>query len=365
MTLTLLKSNMSAVWNLATPMTATYLWGLGSFLGIMMTVQVMSGFVLAMYYVGGTMAWDSVVEITREVSSGWLLRLIHGNSASFVFLVLYLHFFRGVAQSSFYLHKPWLSGWVIMALTMASAFLGYVLPWGQMSFWGATVIINLISVMPMGKQLVVWLWGGFYVSSFTCSFFYALHFLLPFLVLGMAVVHLLLLHETGSSTKMGTNPVLKMKFTHLFSYKDAVNLTLLWGLFVWALVAPDWSADPVNFSASDLSSSPIHIQPELYFLHLYAVLRSIPNKVGGLIGFALAFTILICLAMVNSTQALSQISIVDMLAWSFLVVNIMLMWLGSKPVESPFIFMGQGLTILYFAYVLTVILMDNLICLYL
>jgi quinol-cytochrome oxidoreductase complex cytochrome b subunit len=231
-------------------------------LGIVIVIQIMSGFLLAFYYVRGSLAWDSVVEITREVNYGWLFRVIHSNTARFVFVVLFTHFLRGLIQSSFYLIGPWLRGWIIMLLTIAAAFLGYVLPWGQISFWGATVIINLLRVLPIGKVLVVWLWGGFYVSFFTCRFFYAAHFLVPFIVIVIALVHLILLHFRGRRTPSGLSRTIKIKFLHLFLYKDIVNFILIWFMWIWALYTPDWRADPVNFVPRDLSSSPIHIQPE-------------------------------------------------------------------------------------------------------
>lgn len=357
----LLKSSLRVLWELPTPKSLTFIWGFGSLLGSLIVVQVFSGVILAMYYVRGANAWDSVVELTREVSWGWMLRLVHRNTASFVFLVLYVHFFRGVIQTSFYLPGPWLRGWIIKALVIGSAFLGYVLPWGQMSFWGATVIINLIRVLPKGKLLVIWLWGGFYVSSFTCRFFYALHFLLPFRVLIIARVHLILLHSSGSSSPSGLTSGLKTKFGHLFSFKDLVNIILVWTILLWLLVLPDWSADPVNFLTSDLSSSPIHIQPEWYFLHFYAVLRSIPNKVGGLIGFARAFMLLIALAWVTSKQKLSQIEAFDYIRWTFFCRNGLLVWLGSQPVETPFIFIGQCLTVLYFLYIVLILIQDSIL----
>jgi len=178
------KRIFGLVWELGTPKNITYMWGFGRFLGLVIVIQVVSGFFLAFFYVRGNGAWDSVVSLTREVRGGWILRLIHRNIASFVFLILYIHFFRGIIQRSFYLKSPWISGWVIKVLTIAVAFFGYVLPWGQMSFWGVTVITNLLSILPIGKILVIWLWGGFYVSSFTCRFFYAVHFLVPFFDFG-------------------------------------------------------------------------------------------------------------------------------------------------------------------------------------
>jgi len=359
-TLSLLKSVLSQVWELSTPKNITYLWGFGRFLGIVMVIQVASGFLLALYYVRGAGAWESVIEITREVSHGWVLRLIHSNTASFVFLVMFVHFIRGLVQSSFYLFWPWLRGLVIILLTIMAAFLGYVLPWGQISFWGATVIINLLRVLPIGKDLVTWLWGGFYVSSFTCSFFYAVHFLVPFVVLAIAGVHLLLLHFTGSRIPAGLSlrSVLKIKFTHIFTLKDAVNMALLWGFWLWLLWLPDWSADPVNFVVSDISNSPLHIQPEWYFLHLYAILRSIPNKVGGLIGFALALVLLVRLAFRSSFQKLYQFKVYSLLGWTFIFSNALLIWLGMQPVEAPFIEIGQFTSVVYFSYILLVLILD-------
>jgi len=348
------------LWELATPKNISYLWGFGRLLGLVIVIQIASGILLAFYYVRGTIAWDSVVEITREVNYGWLIRIVHRNTASFVFVVLFLHFFRGVMQSSFYLKGPWISGWIIMLLSIAAAFLGYVLPWAQMSFWGATVIINLLSVLPLiGKQLVIWLWGGFYVSFFTCRFFYAAHFLVPFVVIGIAMIHLVLLHFRGRSTSGSLPSRVKMKFSHLFLYKDLVNLILLWFMLLWLLSFPDWSADPVNFVPSDLSSSPVHIQPEWYFLHLYAVLRSIPNKIGGLIGFVIAILVLSLLALCNSFHILNRFKDYDSLAWSFFSINILLMWLGSQAVEAPYIIIGQTITVLYFMVLAVMLLTDQ------
>lgn len=356
----LLKSLLGQVWELSTPKNITYLWGFGRFLGIVIVIQVISGFLLAFYYVRGSEAWSSVIELTREVSSGWVIRLIHSNTASFVFVVLFIHFLRGLIQASFYLIWPWIRGLVIMLLTMMAAFLGYVLPWGQISFWGATVIINLLRVLPIGKTLVIWLWGGFYVSTFTCRFFYAVHFIVPFVVLAVAGVHLLLLHFTGRTIPGGlrVSNSLKIKFTHIFTIKDRVNLILLWVIWLFILFRPDWSADPVNFVVSDISNSPLHIQPEWYFLHLYAILRSIPNKVGGLVGFVLALILLARLVAVGFEQKVSQIKAYSILVWSFIRVNCILIWLGMQPVEAPYVNIGQVITVLYFSYILLVLLWD-------
>lgn len=354
------KILFSEVWELRTPKNITYLWGFGRFLGVIIVIQVFSGLLLACYFVRGTIRWDSVVEITREVSRGWLLRLIHGNSASFVFMVIFAHFLRGLIQRSFYLKGPWLRGVLIILLTIMSAFLGYVLPWGQISFWGATVIINLLRILPKGKFLVIWLWGGFYVSAFTCRFFYAFHFLTPLIVLAVAGVHLILLHLSGRRIPGGLcrSNRLKIKFSHFFRFKDMVNITFLWIIWFTLLAFPDWSADPVNFRSADLTRSPIHIQPEWYFLHLYAILRRIPRKAGGLICFGLALIILGTLRYTSFFLTPRQFARRDFLIWIFIYVNIILIWLGRQPVEAPFIFLGQIRTILYFGLVSLVILLD-------
>lgn len=199
--------------------------------------------------------------------------------------------------------------------------------------------------------------------SLLAGFFYAFHFLVPFLVLGTAGVHLILLHFRGRRRPRGLSNsyLLKVKFGHLFLYKDVINLTIIWIFWVWALIRPDWSADPVNFSPSDLSRSPIHIQPEWYFLHLYAVLRSIPNKLGGLIGFVLAIFVLATLRLVQSNQSVVQMNKYNYLTWTFLGVNLVLMWLGSQAVEAPYIMMGQRMTVFYFILIIAILLFDIMI----
>jgi len=355
------KAFFKPLWELGTPKGIRYYWGFGSLLGIIIVLQVISGLFIAFYYVSGALAWGSVVEITREVNLGWLLRVIHRNTASFVFLVLFVHFLRGFIQSSFFLVFPWIRGWAIMLIAIAAAFFGYVLPWGQMSFWGATVIINLLRVLPIGKILVIWLWGGFYVSYFTCRFFYAIHFLIPFIILILAGLHLLLLHYRGSSSSGGVRALLKLKFMHMFLYKDVVNVVIIWFIWLWILSTPDWAADPVNFIPSDLSRSPIHIQPEWYFLHLYAVLRSIPNKLGGLIGFIIAIIILRLLSLVNHKRSCNHLIRFNTISWRFFYTNILLMWLGSQPVEDPYVFIGQTLTCLYFTTLRVILIQDYLL----
>ncbi len=303
-----LKYYLGLVWNLATPKNLTYYWGFGRFLGMVIVVQIGSGVILAFYY----------------------------------------------------LKFSWIRGWAIIRFTIIAAFFGYVLPWGQISFWGATVIINLLRVLPMGSTLVIWLWGGFYVSSFTCRFFFAIHFIVPFLILGLAVIHLFLLHITGSSVPGGVrfSGALKLKFGHFYFYKDIVNLSFFWVILLSMLLWPDWFVDPVNFIVSDLSRSPLHIQPEWYFLHLYAVLRSIPNKLGGLVGFVLALIVLLILVLCQANQRLSQYKFYNVFFWLFLYSNIVLLWLGIQGVEIPYVAIGQAITISYFGLIFILIWRD-------
>lgn len=344
---------------MATPKNISYFWGFGRLLGFIIIAQTISGVFLAFYYVSGHSAWDSVVEIVRETSFGWLLRLVHRNGASFMFVIMFVHFFRGVIYCSFYLKLVWLRGWLILFFSMASAFLGYVLPWGQMSFWGATVIINLLSILPRGKLIVIWLWGGFYVSYFTSRFFFAIHFIIPLIVIIIIITHLTFLHFIGSC-----NPVmldsnrLKLKFKYFFLYKDVVNLIILWIFWSWCLIFPNWSADPVNFISSDLSNSPLHIQPEWYFLHFYAILRSIPNKLGGLIGFIAALFLIALLAFTKSNQLIAQLNFYKTVSWSFIYINMFLLWIGIQVVEQPFIKIGQILTSFYFLFIGAVFFFD-------
>lgn len=328
-----------------------------------MVIQIASGVILTFFYVRGALAWDSVVLITREVRRGWLVRSVHRNFASFVFIVLYLHIIRGLINASFSLKLTWISGWIIIVLAIAAAFLGYVLPWGQISFWGATVIINLISILPKGKLLVVWLWGGFYVSIFTCRFFFGLHYLVPMLIIVIILVHLFFLHFRGRTVPagVGESKGLSIKFMHLFLIKDAVNMAIVILIWLAMLAFPDWAADAENFSYADMSNSPLHIQPEWYFLHLYAILRSIPNKVGGLIAFVAALFILLGLTLVFRVIRLKQFSRFRFLIVFFISINIILIWLGMQPVEEPYVFVGQIRRVLYFSAIFLILALDKLI----
>jgi len=353
---------LGVIWELSTPKSISFIWGLGRLLGLILTVQIFSGLILSFYYSSGIEAWNSVIILRREVRLGWVIRLFHRNGASFIFLVLFLHLLRGLYFNSFALMNVWFSGYLLIVLCIGTAFLGYVLPWGQMSFWGATVIINLVSILPYGKNLVVWLWGGFYVSYLTCRFFFTIHFLLPFLIVILIMFHLTALHLRGRSSFRGirNSSAVKFKFQELFLFKDLVNVVLIWLALIISLIYPDWLSDPVNFIISDLSTSPMHIQPEWYFLNLYGILRSIPNKLGGLIAFTAALASLLILPSLSLIQRIRIVLSFKYIFWCFLFLNLVLIWLGSQLVETPFAEIRQVLTGLYFVCIF-IILIINLI----
>nr|YP_010736856.1 cytochrome b [Macropsis perpetua]YP_010736869.1 cytochrome b [Macropsis ocellata]WEP24730.1 cytochrome b [Macropsis perpetua]WEP24743.1 cytochrome b [Macropsis ocellata] len=342
--------------DLPAPINLSSWWNFGSILGLCLTIQLLTGIILSMHYTSNIeMAFNSVSHITRDVNYGWLMRTMHSNGASLFFIAIYLHTGRGMYYGSYKLSKTWIMGVLLMLITMATAFLGYVLPWGQMSFWGATVITNLLSAIPyIGSMLVKWIWGGFAVDNATLSRFFSLHFMLPFIIALMTVIHLLFLHQTGSSNPIGINSNIdKIPFHPYFSIKDIMGFIItLMILIMLNLAEPYMLSDPDNFTPANPMSTPVHIQPEWYFLFAYAILRSIPNKLGGVM--ALFMSILILIVMPISMKMkfkgvtfypLSQINF-----WMFINTIIMLTWIGSKPVESPFTETGMILTIMYFSY---------------
>nr|QXJ80303.1 cytochrome b [Trichuris sp. 2 ARS-2017] len=276
----------SMVMNLPSPWNISYLWNMGSFLGMLMTMQLISGLLLVFYYIPCEMqAFDSVIFLMREVKYGFILRFLHLNGASFLFMVMYIHMYKGLANCSYSLSTSWLSGNLILLMMILVAFMGYVLPWGNMGFWAATVITSFLSAVPfVGDFVLKWIWGGFSINSRTLQFFFSFHFLLPFIVAGIAVVHILLLHANGSSNPMGSHsPLLKIKFFPFFTSKDLINLMFIFLGMYFIMVNPYWSSDPENFSYADRMASPLNIQPEWYFLPFYALLRSSNSKLGGLI----------------------------------------------------------------------------------
>nr|YP_010117816.1 cytochrome b [Cryptotermes havilandi]QPN53788.1 cytochrome b [Cryptotermes havilandi]URX52849.1 cytochrome b [Cryptotermes havilandi]URX52888.1 cytochrome b [Cryptotermes havilandi] len=351
----LMKVINGALIDLPTPTNISTWWNFGSLLGVCLMMQIITGLFLAMHYCPSTeAAFSSVAHICRDVNYGWILRTLHANGASMFFICIYLHIGRNMYYGSYKLVHTWSIGVLILFATMATAFLGYVLPWGQMSFWGATVITNLLSAMPyIGTDLVQWVWGGFAVDNATLTRFFTLHFLMPFVISALVVVHLLFLHQTGSNNPLGLKSDLdKMPFHPYFSTKDLVGFIILFmALSTLSLKEPYLLGDPDNFTPANPLVTPIHIQPEWYFLFAYAILRSIPNKLGGVIALAMSIAILFILPTYKSKFTGIQFYPMNQsMFWIMTNTVLLLTWIGARPVENPYIMTGQTLTVLYFTY---------------
>nr|ACJ43608.1 cytochrome b [Cynops pyrrhogaster]BAI63470.1 cytochrome b [Cynops pyrrhogaster]BAN04765.1 cytochrome b [Cynops pyrrhogaster]BAN04769.1 cytochrome b [Cynops pyrrhogaster]BAN04771.1 cytochrome b [Cynops pyrrhogaster] len=350
----LLKIINNSFVDLPTPSNISYWWNFGSLLGICLITQIITGLFLAMHYTADTQsAFSSVAHICRDVNHGWLMRNIHANGASFFFICIYLHIGRGLYYGSYMFKETWNIGVVLLLLVMATAFVGYVLPWGQMSFWGASVITNLLSAIPyVGGSLVEWVWGGFSVDKATLTRFFAFHFLLPFLIAGTSMMHLLFLHETGSNNPTGIpSNQDKISFHPYFSYKDLLGFLLaLLILVLISLIVPNLLVDPENFIPANPLMAPPHIKPEWYFLFAYAILRSIPNKLGGVIALLMSILILMFVPVLHTSKQRSLMfrSTSQTLFWLLVANTLILTWIGGMPVESPFTEIGQIASILYF-----------------
>nr|UEK21372.1 cytochrome b [Ligyra sp. 2017] len=352
----LFKIVNNALVDLPAPVNISAWWNFGSLLGLCLIVQIMTGLFLAMHYTADiNMAFNSVTHICRDVNYGWILRTLHANGASFFFICIYLHVGRGMYYGSYLYTPTWLVGVLILFLVMATAFMGYVLPWGQMSFWGATVITNLLSAIPyLGIDLVQWVWGGFAVDNATLTRFFTFHFILPFIVAAMTMIHLLFLHQTGSNNPLGINSNTdKIPFHPYFSFKDIVGfIIMLMALVMLTLTNPYLLGDPDNFIPANPLVTPVHIQPEWYFLFAYAILRSIPNKLGGVIALVLSIAILAILPFyhLSKFRGIQFYPINQVMFWLMVINVILLTWIGARPVEDPYIMIGQLLTITYFMY---------------
>nr|AFY16856.1 cytochrome b [Longivalvus hyalospilus] len=354
----LIKIINNSLIDLPSPSNISTMWNFGSLLGLCLGIQLITGIFLAMHYTADiNMAFSSIVHICRDVNNGWLLRTLHANGASFFFICLYIHIGRGMYYGSFNLLFTWTIGVIILFLVMGTAFMGYVLPWGQMSFWGATVITNLVSAIPyLGTSIVQWIWGGFAVDNATLTRFFTFHFILPFIVLAMVIIHLLFLHQTGSSNPLGLKMNIdKISFHPYFSFKDILGfLIMLLMLILLTLMNPYMLSDPDNFIPANPLVTPVHIQPEWYFLFAYAILRSIPNKLGGVIFLVLSIAILLILpfSQKNLIKGYQFFTLNKFLFWTYVNLVILLTWIGARPVEDPYIFIGQSLTLIYFCYFL-------------
>nr|AFB20012.1 cytochrome b [Malacopteron magnirostre] len=354
----LLKIINDSLIDLPTPSNISSWWNFGSLLGICLITQIITGLLLAMHYTADTsLAFDSVAHMCRNVQFGWLIRNLHANGASFFFICIYLHIGRGFYYGSYLNKETWNVGVVLLLTLMATAFVGYVLPWGQMSFWGATVITNLFSAIPyIGQTLVEWMWGGFSVDNPTLTRFFAIHFLLPFVIAGLTLVHLTLLHETGSNNPLGIpSDCDKIPFHPYYSTKDFLGFALMFTpLAVLALFAPNLLGDPENFTPANPLATPPHIKPEWYFLFAYAILRSIPNKLGGVIALAASVLVLFLMPLLHTSKLRSMTfrPLSQILFWTLVANLLILTWVGSQPVEHPFILIGQLASFSYFTIIL-------------
>nr|UZC54507.1 cytochrome b [Catostomus catostomus]UZC54546.1 cytochrome b [Catostomus catostomus]UZC54572.1 cytochrome b [Catostomus catostomus] len=351
----LIKIANNALVDLPTPSNISVWWNFGSLLGLCLITQILTGLFLAMHYTSDiSTAFSSVAHICRDVSYGWLIRSVHANGASFFFICIYMHIARGLYYGSYLYKETWNIGVVLLLLVMMTAFVGYVLPWGQMSFWGATVITNLLSAVPyVGNELVQWIWGGFSVDNATLTRFFAFHFLLPFVVAAATIIHLLFLHETGSNNPAGINSDAdKISFHPYFSYKDLLGFAaMLLALTSLALFSPNLLGDPDNFTPANPLVTPPHIKPEWYFLFAYAILRSIPNKLGGVLALLSSILVLMVVPILHTSKqrGLTFRPATQFLFWTLVADMIILTWIGGMPVEHPFIVIGQVASALYFA----------------
>nr|UWT48848.1 cytochrome b [Retropinna semoni complex sp. 'SEC']UWT48849.1 cytochrome b [Retropinna semoni complex sp. 'SEC']UWT48852.1 cytochrome b [Retropinna semoni complex sp. 'SEC']UWT48853.1 cytochrome b [Retropinna semoni complex sp. 'SEC']UWT48854.1 cytochrome b [Retropinna semoni complex sp. 'SEC'] len=350
----LLKIANDALVDLPAPSNISVWWNFGSLLGLCLATQILTGLFLAMHYTSDiSTAFSSVAHICRDVNYGWLIRNMHANGASFFFICIYLHIGRGLYYGSFLYKETWNLGVVLLLLVMMTAFVGYVLPWGQMSFWGATVITNLLSAVPyVGQVLVQWIWGGFSVDNATLTRFFAFHFLFPFVIAAVTVLHLLFLHETGSNNPAGLNSDAdKISFHPYFSYKDLLGFAvLLLSLVALALFSPNLLGDPDNFTPANPLVTPPHIKPEWYFLFAYAILRSIPNKLGGVLALLSSILVLLLVPILHTSKqrGLTFRPLTQFLFWALVADVVILTWIGGMPVEHPFIEIGQVASLLYF-----------------
>jgi len=351
----LIKIVNGTLIDLPTPANISVNWNYGSLLGLILVIQLVTGIVLAMRFSGhSSLSFDSVIIIYQDANYGWLLRLVHSTGASFFFLFLYLHIGRGLYYGSYIFPELWNIGVVIYLILMGTAFLGYVLPWGQMSYWAATVITNLLSAIPfLGQILVEWVWGGFAVANPTLTRFFALHYLLPFVVAGLVIIHIFFLHLHGRSNPLGVRSATnKVPFHYYYSVKDLYVYFVFFFIFMVVTLKYGYNLiDAENFIPANPLVTPTHIQPEWYFLFAYAILRSIPNKLGGVAGLVLSVIFLFVFSISSTTlifRGMHFSPISRFLFWRFISNFLLLTWLGSCPAETPYTEVALFCTVLYF-----------------
>nr|WRK21360.1 cytochrome b [Xestocephalus sp. n. A ZLL-2024a] len=352
----MLKIMSNSIIDLPAPLNLSLWWNMGSILGLCLMIQLISGIILSMHYNSSTeLAFNSIDHIMRNVNYGWMLRIIHSNGASLFFSFMFLHVGRGMYYGSYKMKETWMVGTIMLLTTMATAFMGYVLPWGQMSFWGATVITNLMSAIPyIGSTTVYWIWGGFSVDKATLSRFFSIHFMLPFIITMMTMIHLMFLHITGSNNPIGLNSSIdKIPFHPYFSIKDMMGFSMTMTMFMLLTMSkPFILMDPDNFIPANPMITPAHIKPEWYFLFAYAILRSIPNKLGGVIALVMSIMMLMSLplSMKSKFKGMQFYPTSQVNMWMFTSTTMMLTWIGAQPIIQPYNELGMLLTNLYFMF---------------
>ncbi|MAI99165.1 MAG: cytochrome b [Nisaea sp.] len=348
-----------------TPKNLSYWWNFGSLAGITLIIMIITGITLSMHYTAHVdHAFQSVERIMRDVNYGWLIRYIHMNGASFFFIVVYIHIFRGLYYGSYKTPREllWILGVVILLLMMATAFMGYVLPWGQMSFWGATVITNLFSAIPLvGESIVTWLWGGFSVDNATLNRFFSLHFLLPFVIVGVVVLHIVALHRFGSNNPLGIDtkgPQDQLPFHPYYTIKDLFGLSVFLTIFSFMVFfQPNFLGHPDNYIPANPLVTPAHIVPEWYFLPFYAILRAVPDKLGGVLMMFGAIAVLFILPWLDRSPIRSGgfRPIFKIFFWVFVIDCVALTYLGAQPAEGIYVILSRVATAYYFIHFLVLL----------
>lgn len=348
-----------------TPKNLNYWWTFGGILFFVLIAQIITGIVLVMHYTPNTMlAFDSVEHIMRDVNFGWMLRYLHSNGASMFFIAVYIHIFRGLYYGSYKAPREisWILGVIIFLIMMGTAFMGYVLPWGQMSFWGATVITNLFSAIPLvGEAIRTWLWGGFAVDNPTLNRFFSLHYLLPFMIFGVVILHVWAFHTTGNNNPSGVQPKSKqdtIPFHPYYTIKDLFAIVVFMILFAWfAFYVPNYMGHPDNYIEANPLSTPAHIVPEWYFLPFYAILRAIPDKLGGVVAMFGAIAVLFVLPWLDTSKVRSGTyrPLFKQFFWIFAANCVALGYLGAMPAEGWYVIFSRIFTAYYFAHFLIIL----------
>ncbi len=348
-----------------TPKNLNYWWTFGGILFFVLIAQILTGIVLVMHYTPHTLlAFDSVEHIMRDVNFGWMLRYLHSNGASMFFVAVYIHIFRGLYYGSYKAPREisWILGVIIFLIMMGTAFMGYVLPWGQMSFWGATVITNLFSAIPLvGEAIKTWLWGGFAVDNPTLNRFFSLHYLLPFMIFGVVLLHVWAFHTTGNNNPSGVQPKSKqdtLPFHPYYTIKDLYAIVVFMIVFAWfAFYVPNYMGHPDNYIEANPLVTPAHIVPEWYFLPFYAILRAVPDKLGGVIAMFGAIAILFVLPWLDTSKVRSGTyrPLFKQFFWIFALNSVALGYLGALPAEGIYVILSRICTIYYFAHFLIIL----------